>query len=161
MSSVRRVIAADIRGPHSSDVATFRATQVIRRPPADVFDAIIHVERFPEWNPARNPRARRLSAGPVGPGSEFELHIKGFGAVRQTLEEFDDGRQVRIVPHIRQLSGGHLFRLTDLGDGRTRVDHELEMRPKGIFKLLMPIMWMTGKQNLAETMRALERHLER
>jgi hypothetical protein len=109
--------------------------------------------------PARNPAARRLSSGPIGEGSRFELTIKGFGAVPPTLEGFVPGRQVRIVPHIRQLSGGHLFRFTPEGDG-TRIDHELEMTPKGAYVLLLPMMWMVGRKTLRDTMEALRRHLE-
>jgi uncharacterized protein YndB with AHSA1/START domain len=140
-------------------VATFRYTQVIERPVADVFDTVIHVERFPDWSP-RNPSARKLTGGEIGEGSEFEMGIKGFGKVHQELQQFERDRRVRIVPSLRMLQGGHLFVFTDLG-GSTRVDHELEMRPKGVFKLMAPMVWATGRKNLRETADALQRHLER
>jgi len=60
----------------------------------------------------------------------FEWDLRGFGKVIQELQEFERPRRVRIVPHIRQLDGGHRFRLTAEG-ATTRVAHELEMRPKG------------------------------
>jgi hypothetical protein len=43
--------------------------------------------------------------------------------------------------------GGHRWTFTDLGDGSTRIDHELEMRPKGIFKLMGPMMRANGEKN--------------
>jgi hypothetical protein len=55
---------------------------------------------------------------------------------------------------------GHRFTFTDLGD-RTRVDHELEMIPKGVFKLMAPKMRRTGWMNLRATADALKRYLER
>jgi uncharacterized protein YndB with AHSA1/START domain len=138
---------------------TFRATQHIRAPVHDVFRAVVAVHEFPRWNPARNPSARRLSPGAIGEGARFELEIKGFGKVPQTLEAFVPDSQVRIVPHIRQLRGGHLFRFAP-EDGGTRVDHELEMVPKGAYALLLPMMWRVGRKNLRDTMEALRRHLE-
>ncbi len=139
-------------------IAVFRMSQVIRRPVQDVFEAVIHVERFPEWNP-RNPSARRLDEGEIAEGSRFELEIKGFGKVRQTLEEFERNGRVRIVPHMRMLEGGHRFVFTPQG-GQTRIDHEIEMRPKGLFRIMGPMMQRMGRKNLEETARHLQRHLE-
>ena len=140
-------------------MATYKLTQHIDRPVGDVFRTVIHLEDFPKWSP-QNPSARRLSSGEIGEGSTFELEIKGFGMVHETLREFEPNRRVMVVPNISQLSGGHRFIFTDLGDGKTRIDHELEMQPKGIFKLMMPVMWATGKRNLQLTIAALKRYLE-
>jgi len=67
---------------------------------------------------------------------------------------------VRIVPHIKALQGGHRFHLTAQGDA-TRVDHHLEMRPKGAFRLLAPVMGIIGRKNLRDTANALQAHLEK
>jgi hypothetical protein len=80
--------------------------------------------------------------------------------VLQTLEEFDANKRVRIVPHIKMLSGGHRFLFKPEGQG-TRVDHELEMTPKGFFVLMTPMMVMMGKKNLREVTDALKAWLER
>ena len=140
-------------------MATYKCSQEIDRPVADVFRTASHLEDYPKWSP-QNPSARRVSNGEVREGSTFVMEIKGFGMVPQTLREFEQNRRVMVVPDIKQLSGGHRFVFTDLGQGRTRIDHELEMNPKGIFKLMMPVMWYTGKKNLHITIDALKRHLE-
>ena len=136
----------------------FRMTQEINRPMTEVFDTVIHVENFPAWSP-QNPSARRVSSGPIGEGSRFVMEIKGFGHVPQELQEFETNRRVRIVPDIPQLAGGHRFKFTDLG-GRTRVDHEMEMNPKGFYRLMGPMMWFIGRRNLRITADALKHHLE-
>jgi uncharacterized protein YndB with AHSA1/START domain len=136
----------------------FKLTQVIDRPVEEVFDTVIHLEEFPRWSP-QNPSARRVSNGEIGEGSRFEMEIKGFGLVPQTLEEFDRNRQVRVVPHIKQIAGGHRFIFTDLG-GKTRVDHEMEMTPKGAYLLMLPMMYVIGRRNLKLTVAALKRYLE-
>src|SRR5712691_10458547 len=134
-------------------------TQLIDRPVEDVFNAVIHVENFPNWSP-QNPSARRRSDGEIRNGSRFDMEIKGFGVVLQELQEFEPNRRERIVPHIKMLDGGHRFTLTDVG-GKTRVDHELEMRPKGVYQLMTPVIWFIGKKNRQATAEALKTYLEK
>jgi hypothetical protein len=61
---------------------------------------------------------------------------------------------------MKLLSGGHRFLFTAQG-ASTRFDHELEMTPKGVFKIFIPLMGMMGKKNLRDTANALQRYLER
>jgi hypothetical protein len=84
-----------------------------------------------------------------------EWQLKGFGAVTQELQEFEPHRRMRIVPLMKALGGGHRFTFSDLGD-RTRVDHELEMIPKGVYKLMAAMMRRTGRMNLRATADALK-----
>jgi len=139
-------------------VAVQKLTQVIRKPVEEVFGTVIDVANFPRWNPT-TPSARKLTAGATGEGTQFELEIKGFGKVLQELQEFRPNQQVRIVPHFKVLTGGHRFIFTADRNG-TRVDHELEITPKGVFKIFSPLMGMMGKKNLRETANALQRYLE-
>jgi hypothetical protein len=43
----------------------------------------------------------------------------------------------------------------------TRVDHELEMRPRDAFVLFAPMMGMISRKNLKDTANALQAYLER
>ena len=139
----------------------FKLSQTINRPVSEVFNTVVHVERFPDWSPNNHKSARRLSQGEIGEGSQFEIEIKGFGKVHQTLEEFERNKRVKIVPHIKMLSGGHRFSFSSEGPSATRIDHELEMFPKGIFKLMTPFMFRMGKKNLDEVTTALKAYLEK
>jgi uncharacterized protein YndB with AHSA1/START domain len=134
-------------------------TQTINRPVADVFDVVADAGNFAAWNPTIKA-SRRLDAGDAGNGSRFEWQLRGFGKVVQEFAEFERNRRVRIVPRLRALSGGHRFTFTDLG-GSTRVDHELEMLPKGAFRLIAPMIARTGRKNLRATAEALQALLER
>jgi uncharacterized protein YndB with AHSA1/START domain len=140
-------------------MATLRLSQVIDRPPADVFAAIVDVGSFPCWNPTTRS-ARKLSSGETGEGTRFELTIRGFGTTVQELRGFERDRRVTLVPHIRALSGGHTFVLSPEAGG-TRVDHELEMTPRGAWRLLAPVIPLIGRRNLGQTSSALKRWLER
>ena len=140
-------------------MAVLTRSQVINAPIEEVFAAIVDGGNFAQWNPTIRA-SRTLDQKPPGNGARFEWDLRGFGKVEQELQEFDRPRQVRIVPHIKQMQGGHRFRLTAEGDS-TRVDHELEMRPKGLFVLFAPMMGMVGRKNLRDTANALQVRLEK
>jgi hypothetical protein len=55
--------------------------------------------------------------------------------------------------------GGHRWIFTDLGGGVTRIDHELEMPPQRLFKLMGPMLRANGKKTVKKTAEALQRHL--
>lgn len=135
-----------------------RRTQVIRRPVEEVFAAVIDAGNFAAWNPTIRA-SRKLSDGEVGNGSRFEWQLRGFGKVIQEFQEFQRNERVRIVPQLKSLSGGHRFLFT-ADAGGTRIDHELEMVPHGLFRLFGPIVARTGRKNLRDTAAALQAHLE-
>jgi uncharacterized protein YndB with AHSA1/START domain len=139
-------------------VAVLRLSQTISRPVEDVFGTLSAAGDFASWNPTIKA-SRQLTAGDVGDGSQFEWDLRGFGTVRQELQEFERDHRLRLVPQMKSLAGGHRFTLTDLGQ-ETRVDHELEMTPRGLFKLFSPIMGVIGRKNLKDTANALKSHLE-
>ena len=139
-------------------MAVVKCTQVINKPVDVVFQTVVDVANFPNWNPT-TMSARKLSNGEIGNGTRFELEIKGFGKVPQELREFEKNKRVRLVPSMRFLTGGHRFLFTAQG-AATRIDHELEMTPKGFFKIFSPFTGMIGA-NLRDTANALQRYLER
>jgi uncharacterized protein YndB with AHSA1/START domain len=139
-------------------MALIKRTQVIARPVEDVFNTVVDAGNYASWNPTIKA-SRRLDEGEIGDGSRFEWQLKGFGKVIQELQEFSRNERVRIVPQLKTLSGGHRFFFTAQGES-TRVDHELEMMPKGLFRLFAPMVARTGRRNLRDTAQALQAHLE-
>ena len=103
-------------------MAVVKRTQVINKPVDVVFQTVVDVANFPNWNPKTNPSARKLSNGEIGNGTRFELEIRGFGKVPQELREFERNKLVRIVPSMKFQSGGHRFFFTAKG-AATRLDH--------------------------------------
>ena len=139
-------------------MALIARTQTINRPVEDVFAVVVDGGNFAAWNPTIEA-SRRLDEGDIGEGSRFEWKLRGFGTVVQELREFERNERVRIVPQLRSLSGGHRFLFVDEGE-RTRIDHELEMRPRGLFRLLSPMITRTGRRNLRDPAEALQVYLE-
>ena len=83
-------------------MAVVKRTQVINKPVDVVFQTVVDVANFRNWNPT-TPSARKLSNGEIGNGKRFELEIRGFGKVQQELHEFDRNKQVRPVPSFKLL----------------------------------------------------------
>lgn len=137
----------------------FTMTQTISRPVDEVFATVVRLDEFPRWSP-RSPSATKLTPGDIGEGTRFQLGIKGFGKVTNELREFEPDKRVMVAPLSDMLEGGHRWIFSDLGNGTTRIDHEVEMRPKGVFKLMGPILRSNGAKNVKETAAALQRHLE-
>jgi ribosome-associated toxin RatA of RatAB toxin-antitoxin module len=136
----------------------FKYTQVINHAVDEVFNTVIDIANFPKWNPTVT-EAKKISKGETGEGSKFEMKIKGFGWVPQTLAEFSKNKRVVIVPQMKMMNGGHRFIFTQQGNN-TRIDHELIMNPVGLFILMTPMLKMTGKKNLHDTANALQKYLE-
>jgi uncharacterized protein YndB with AHSA1/START domain len=137
----------------------YKTSQKVKAPVEKVFKTIIDIENFPKWNPTTSV-TRKISSGEPTQGSEFEMKIRGFGRVKQTLDEFIPNKQVMIVPHIKMLGGGHRFIFEKLNANETRVYHEMIMIPKGIFKLFSPMMKSMGKKNVDALADCLQKYLE-
>jgi hypothetical protein len=60
----------------------------------------------------------------------------------------------------RRLRAATDSRFSSQGE-ETRIDHEREMRPKGVFLLFAPMMGLIGRKNLRDTANALQARLER
>ena len=134
-------------------------SQTIRSPIDRVFQTAVRLDEFPAWSP-RNRWAKKLTDGEIGEGTHFEMGIKGFGKITNELREFERNKRVMVAPLTNMLDGGHRWLFTDLGNGETRIDHELELDPKGVFRLLKPMLRANGKKTVRETAAALKAHLE-
>src|SRR6266446_3666504 len=124
-------------------------SQVIASPVGEVFATAVHLNEFLRWSP-RNPWAKRLTSGEIGEGIRFQMGINGFGKITNELREFDRNKRMMVIPITRLFNGGHRWIFTDLGDGTTQIDHELETRPRGPFKLMGPMLRANGEKTVRE-----------
>ena len=139
-------------------MSTASLTQTIARPVADVFAIITDITTFPDWNPT-TVSAVKITDGPIGEGTRYRMAIRGFSEQELELQEFEDQRHVRLVPFSKMVGGGHRFALRSQGGG-TRIDHELVMELKGVYRVMQPFLGPLSRKNLNETATALKRYLE-
>jgi len=139
-------------------MAVIARTQFIKKPVDEVFDSLADLGSWAQWNKTIRS-SRWVDDPPHGNGSRFEWRLRGLGLVVQELGEFKPPVHLRIVTDLKPVKGGHRIRLTANGDA-TRIDHELEVTPRGIFKLLGPMLAMSGRKNLRDTASAIQTHFE-
>ena len=139
-------------------MAVITRTQVINKPVDEVFDLLADLGSWAKWNPTIRS-SRWVDDQTIGNGARFEWGLRGIGKVVQELGEFEPNVRLRIVTDLKPVKGGHRLRLTANGD-TTRVDHELEIVPRGIFRLLAPMLVANGRKNLRDTANAIQNHFE-
>ena len=139
-------------------MAVLTRTQVINKPVDEVFSVLADAGNWAEWNPTIRS-SRWLDNQSPGNGAQFEWGLRGLGKVVQELGEFKPNAQLRVVTDLKPVKGGHRFRLTVTGDA-TRIDHELEIIPRGIYRLFAPMLVMNGRKNLRDTANAIQTHFD-
>ena len=90
----------------------------VARPPEAVFDHLADVERFPQWQPAIQ-RAEQVTPGPLGPGSQLKLVLRGPTGPIDVLGEIDAIERPSLLA-LRTLSGP------------ADVEARCELRPEGV-----------------------------
>ena len=118
---------------------------VINRPVDEVFDFVADARNEPLYN-ALMLRAEKLTPGPIGIGTRFRDQIAlTVGPAAIAIEIIDYERPRRLTESIRlsrmDIRGGLTF---DPVPGGTRMRWSWEWMPRGVFKLLTPLMARFG-----------------
>jgi Polyketide cyclase / dehydrase and lipid transport len=103
-------------------------------------------ERF--WNPDLLD-VRRIGDGPVAPGAEWEARYKGMGVNRMMLAEYERPTRVVFETTGERMDMRLVFTFSPDGDG-TRAQAHTEMHPKGVMRLLAPLMMPMVKRNFSK-----------
>ena len=130
----------------------------IARSPEDVFDYLTDITKEVEWNP-RTRRAEKLTPGLIGLGTRFGTEwIKG----NPTTVEY-----VRFERPTAWASIARSRRLDAKGEGRispteqgSRVVLRIELRPKGLLALLLPLIWRTMHEREDQNLERVKAILE-
>ena len=131
----------------------------VERPVQEVFSYLADVTNEARWNPWAK-WVRKVSEGPVGPGSVFRGSYQGFGELDQDLSDYEPPRRLTYhsVPkgmHEARMS----FELEPVG-GSTRVRMVGEARPAGLMKLMEPMMPLRMKPHFRDLVVGIKRELE-
>lgn len=134
---------------------------VIDRPAAEVFDFVVDERNEPSYNP-RIARAEKLSPGPIGRGTRFRAESAAVGrTVEMMIEITAYERPRRFDSAIRMaaadIQGGLRFDPLPAG---TRMRWAWEVRLRGGYKLLRPIIAYAGRRQEQATWASLKRYLD-
>jgi len=133
-------------------------TVEIARAPEYVFDYCTDLTREPEWNP-KAKRVEKITAGPIGLGSQFNAEFLKGDAMIVELVRFERPTAWEATGRSRHLDAKTEGRVSATDDG-ARLNMRMELGPKGTLKLLLPIlgryMHNQEERNLANIKAVLE-----
>ncbi len=133
----------------------------VSKSPAIVFSYLCDVERQPEWQP--DIRSCSWDApGPVDVGRTARQVLRLFGKEREatlTVEEYEPERAIRFGKAIPfPIHFG--WRLEPIGDSTTRMIYEAEAQPKGVFRLLAPLIAPGVRKTMDREIRVIKGQVE-
>lgn len=134
---------------------------VIERPPEEVFDFVADERNEPQFNP-RMTRAEKTTPGPIGPGTRFSAEMVNMGRpVAMTIEYtgYDRPRWLSSSTHTAAMEIWGTLRF-DPAPGGTRMRWRWELRPRGLVKLLGPLVGRMGRRQEQTIWAGLKRRLE-
>lgn len=125
----------------------------------DAFDFLSDIRNERSWNP-RVLEVEKTSSGAVGPGTTFSGRYKGIGRLDTELTEFRRPELLRFRssgPRMR-IDGTFTLWPTIRGTGIVLM---ADFRPRGVFRVLLPLMSAVLKTQNAAAARRLEETLGR
>ena len=134
---------------------------VIHRPIAEVFDFVADERNEPRYNP-RIRRAEKLAPGPIGPGTRFRVGAVTLGRTTgMTIEytAYERPRRLASSIHMPAADIAGTLRFDPFPNG-TRMGWSWEMRLRGPYKLLTPIIAGAGRRQERANWAGLKRFLE-
>jgi len=134
---------------------------VIARTPEDVFDFVADERNEPQYNP-RMTRADKVTPGPIGVGTRFHSVMTGVGRAADMTIEFTGFERPRRLASRTDLSsmGIHGVLLFEPVDGGTRMRWIWDLEPRGMLRLLGPLVRRMGERQERRIWTELKRVLE-
>jgi carbon monoxide dehydrogenase subunit G len=137
-------------------------SESIARPPEDVFRFIAtdHLENHPKWDPGIQSLTTR-TPGPMGVGTELDLVRTSMGmrqGMTMTVTEFEPHRRFGFHGVSKQVDVDVAMSIVPEGDHGSKLTMSVHAEPKGIAKLMGP---MISSQMRKEVTKALRRIKER
>ena len=134
---------------------------VINRPVDEVFDFMADGRNEPQYNP-HMLRAEQTSAGPIGRGTQFRTEVTNNGRSMEMIYE------ITAYERPQRLAGRTIKGPLDVQGtepfapvtGGTRFRWVMEMKPRGVFKLLAPLISRGFGKTLDTLLANIKRLLE-
>ena len=120
---------------------------VIYRPVEEVFDFVADERNEPRYNP-RMVHADLISEGPIGLGARFRTELATMGRTLPMVVEFSGyerpGRLASVTrSSMMETQGALTFESVS---GGTRMRWSWDVRPRGVFKLMGPVVGLIGRR---------------
>jgi uncharacterized protein YndB with AHSA1/START domain len=114
----------------------------------EIFNLLADVANEPIWHPDVI-EVRRLTAGSLGRGSQWQARYRGIGEMAVRLEEYEPYTRLAFSTTGPRMDMRLAFDFAPDGP-RSRVEAEGELQPKGAMKLLSPLIGPMIRRTFAE-----------
>jgi uncharacterized protein YndB with AHSA1/START domain len=142
-------------------VAKIEGEITIARPVDLVFDYVADQSNEPQYNP-RMVRAEKITAGPVGKGTRFRSAVGTPGRAAEMQIECTAYQRPRLfstATTMRQADISYTLMFEPAAAG-TRMSWSGRVRPRGILRLLGPLITWIGIRQERRIWSSLKEHLE-
>ena len=134
---------------------------VIERPLAEVFTTVADPFTQLKWDTNGLIEVKQLTEGPLQKGARYHGKAKGMGGTMEFDYEYIEYEPNRRFVHLSPLpfgEGRHIFEFEAAANG-THLTQTIQVKPKGIFKLLAPVLKMGLRQRLQQINAGLRQYL--
>ena len=139
------------------------ASQVIERPPAEVFRFVAtdHFQNHPKWDPAVTS-ITQTSPGPMGVGTTARLVPTGADAPRAPWRSPSTSRSAASprCPRFGPFTLHARATLAPIAPASTRLELVIDTHARGAIRLLLPLMKGTFRKTMARSLRTIKEHVE-
>jgi hypothetical protein len=134
---------------------------VIDRSVDVVFDFVADERNEPRFNP-RMTRVEQISAGPIGLGTRFRAEVTSRGRPVEMVIEFTAYERPRRLSSSTRMSGMdvHGTLTFDPVPEGTRMRWRWELAPRGLVRLLTPLVARMGRRQEQTIWASLKRYME-
>ena len=135
---------------------------IIRRPAGEVFDFVADERNEPRYN-SRMVRAEKISPRAIGLGARFRAELKTAARTMPMTIEFtgyDRPQTLASVTHSTMMTTDGALSFTPVADG-TLMHWSWDVRPRGLLRLMSPLVSRVGRRQEREIWGNLKRLLER
>jgi len=134
---------------------------LIDQPVDVVFDYVADQSNEPHYNP-HMIRAEKITPGPVGKGTQFRSAVASMGRTAEMLIEYTGYDRPTLLAStitMAQADFSYLLMFEPAAAG-TRMRWAGQVRPKGAFRLLGPVISWLGTRQERRIWASLKQHLE-
>jgi uncharacterized protein YndB with AHSA1/START domain len=134
---------------------------VINRPVEEVFDFVADERNEPRFNP-RMRLAEQISDGPIGVGTRFRAEIVSMGRPLEMVIQFtgyERPRRLASSTHMSSTDTQGALTFDPVPEG-TRMRWSWEVEPRGILKLMTPLVASMGRRQEERIWTGLKHLLE-
>jgi uncharacterized protein YndB with AHSA1/START domain len=134
---------------------------VINRPPEEVFDVVADERNEPKYNP-QMLRADLITPEPIGVGTQFRAETVTMGRRSEMVIEFtayDRPRRLASATHMSTMEIEGALTFQALPEG-TLMRWTWNLQPRGLLKLMSPLIARMGRRNELTIWTSLKRYVE-